>query len=628
MKYDAVFVHESGQSYIRDGFYHQNYARSLEKNKWVTTRDKPNFKVRYAFPLAGKWTVKFREWQKNELTREFPLLELFVQSSTHPGFVKVHPNRKNLMRGENLIYPVGANLFSPVVGNNLYYSGNPKEQLDVSCWKRYHNDVKEYQEQGGKYIRFIMEPTASEIEFEKVGNYSDRLNYAWEMDQLLEFAEEKDLLIQWNCMIQSPFKIFDKEFQSWDFSKNNNEGRPGYGYSSQFELSKPSEIFTNEEAYKYFKERYRYIIARWGYSPQIYFFELISEPFWLDIDDRVPGTPYDLDNETGNLRSILSGFHTSMAKYIKEELKHTSHLLAALNHVPSTDNIFYPHAKSPLQDESWASPNIDIISMNMYKGSPAHFHYAENNIMPYKLQKLQEHYQKPLFFSETQFAENLSVCAEHKMLPIDLMATGFIGAAGFNIWEVFYYNLQKESKELDDRKNWKNIIESQRFMESKTTEVLGQQNGNWSIYSCALNDKVRLFDYAPALLEGHWYISELKTAACGVLLNRTYNIYTNRVSDSSECASLKVPEGSRSAWQNNLRDLGKKKNKIVMESLKPKHVYAIVFYEFMSNNELSRMEVKSNRRGIVKFEHPILSVTNNQVLRPALWFTLQQKEQF
>ncbi|MBU2018549.1 MAG: hypothetical protein KJ941_02790, partial [Bacteroidetes bacterium] len=576
-----------------------------------------------AFPLPGNWTAEVQEWDNNVLSSTFSEFKITVKNSDHPGFVKVHRNKKNLERGGKMIFPVGANLFSPVVDNNLYYSGNPKDQLNVSSWDKYHKDVRRYEQEGGKYLRFIMEPTASEIEFEKVGNYYDRLNLAWEMDQFLDFAEEKDLLVEWNCMIQSPFKVFDQEFQSWDFLEQAGSNRSAYAYSKEFNLSLPSEIFTNPEAFKYFKERYRYIVARWGYSPQIYFFELISEPFWLNRDDRTGITPYDDENESGELRGVLSDFHSNMAEYIKVELQHTQHLLAALNHVPSPENQFYPHSKSPIQDESWASPHIDIISMNMYKGIPSHFHFEENSVLAYQLQELQAHYQKPLFLSETQIAENLSVCSDRKLLPLDVMTTGFIGIAGFNIWETFFYNEDKNATDFDDRINWSWVIGGQKFMENHVASILEKDSGDWKVYSFALPDKQRLFTYLPDVLESHWYVSEGGNFGAGVLMNRTYNVYTNRISDETECNQYKAPEGTPSAHQNTLRNLGAKKNKMSVDHLTRKTKFQITFYDYISNKSIGFDRVKSNRRGVIKFRYPVLSVTKDEPLRPAIWLVVE-----
>jgi hypothetical protein len=349
----------------------------------------------------------------------------------------------------------------------------------------------------------------------------------------------------------------------------------------------------------------------------------MSEPFWLNRDDRTGSTPYDDDNEMGELRGVLSQFHSKMAEYIKVELQHKQHLLAALNHVPSPENQFYPHPKSPIQDESWASPFIDIISMNMYKGSPAHFHFEENSVLVYQLRKLQEHYQKPLFLSETQIAENLSVCSGRKLLPIDVMTTGFIGIAGFNIWETFFYSEEINTTEFDDRINWKWVIEGQKFMENQAAHVLEKDSGNWKVYSYSLADKQRLFSFLPDVLETHWYVSKSDSFAVAVLMNRTYNVYTARVSDSSECAMYKATEGTPSSHQNTRRNLGARKNKMSFDQLNRKTKFQIVFYDYISNNEIGREQVKSNRRGAIKFRYPILAVTKVEALRPAIWLVVE-----
>lgn len=622
LRYKAIFIHEkSGKKKAVEGFYYQDFDRKPKENHWAQKTTSYPIRFRVALPEAGKWRVEIMEWVEGKASPAIPASSIDIQSSSRSGFVKVHANKKNFERGGKMIYPVGSNLFSPYVDNNLYYSGNPKDKLNLSTWTIYLKDVERYSRQGGKYIRFIMEPTSSEIEFEKLGNYTDRLHLAWEMDHLFDLAEERDLMIQLNCMIQSPFKIFDNEFKSWDFGKSPESERSSYAYSEAFMLTKPSEIITNQEAFRYFKERYRYIMARWGYSPQITFLELMSEPFWMNQDDRKNENPYDSETGDSPTRKAVAQFHHQMAQYIKEELGYTDHLIAALGHMPPLSNPFYPNEPIGTNDNSWESPFIDVISMNVYKASASHFRISSTNVFSDRLKNLSEHYQKPIYLSETQTGDVLGNCSNKKTLPVDIMTTGFIGAAGFNLWEVFYH--QADDQGRDDRSIWTLMIQAQDYMQFTTVSTLSEGQGKYQVLTQVASEKMGLFKKAENIKEIHYYLGEEGKDVSGVLMNRSYNIYTNRVSDSCECFQLKNLVTNNNLYYETKNNIGIRSNELVLPDLEGKKRYKVNFYAYKTGKLLESAEVKANGSGKLKIEHPVLEVESDSV-QPAIWFSIQQ----
>lgn len=622
VRYKATFTHtETGKQKSVEGFYYQDYSREKIQNTWIKRQTLYPFRFRVALPDAGKWKVEIKEWINGEEVRSVRTQAVEIVKSNKAGLVRVHANQKNFERGGKMIYPVGANLFSPYVDNNLYYSGNPKDELNLSAWTIYQEDIKRYANEGGKYIRFIMEPTSSEIEFEKLGNYTDRLNLAWEMDHFFEIAEEKDLLIQFNCMIQSPFKIFDNEFKSWDFGVSPESQRPAYAYQEAFVLTKPSEIITKPEAFKYFKERYRYIMARWGYSAQISFIELMSEPFWMNQDDRIPGSPYDTEKGDSPTRKAVAKFHHEMGKYIKEELGYTDHPLAALSHMPGLNNPLYPNEPGGTNDTSWESPYIDVICMNVYKASASHFSLSSNNVLSERIKVLHQHYKKPIYFSETQTADQLGDCSGNKTLPVDIMSTGFLGLAGFNLWEVFFH--QADGKGQDDRSIWTPLIRTQEYMQFTAQTTLMEGEGKYQTITQVADEKVGLFKKAESIKEIHYYLGQNGKDASGVLMNRSYNVYTNRLSDESDCAQLKNVITGNNDYFESQRPVGEKINKLVLKGLEGKKKYKVTYFAYKTGKILSSTEVESKRSGKLKLEHPVLEVKEGN-LNPVIWFSIDQ----
>lgn len=70
-------------------------------------------------------------------------------------------------------------------------------------------------------------------------------------------------------------------------------------------LQKASDFFTSSRALELTRRKYRYIVARWGYSPAILAWELFNEVHWTDA--------LAID---GNVAAVAK-WHTAMAEYIR-----------------------------------------------------------------------------------------------------------------------------------------------------------------------------------------------------------------------------------------------------------------------------------------------------------------------
>lgn len=625
----ALFTHkESGLKKKVDGFYYRDFDRDKTKNTWSDLGGDYRFRFRFAPPLAGEWTAEITLYDQNKLVFQSSPFALQVEPSDHPGFVKVHPNTRNFTRGEKMIYPVGANIFAPYVENNLLYNGNPKTTLDVKAWELYHKTVQEYANQGGKFLRFLMEPGSAEIEFEKIGNYYDRLDNAWEIDRLIQTCEDKDLLLEFNMMIQSPFKVFDREFNAWDFGVSKGDIMPPYAYKDAFGLTLPSEVITQELPFAYLKQRYRYMFARWGYSPNIYLFELMSEPFWMNQDDRTGITPYDADEGNSLSRQGVAAFHHKMSDYIKDSLGHTEHLLGANGHMPVLGNPYYSNHTPVDNDNSWEAKNIDVITINEYRANPSHLIINDNNSLTKRIAILQEHYKKPVFFSETQTNEIFSHCSEHKLIPLDVYSTCFIGLAGFNIWETYSFPSPSNPRTLDDRLNWRYVIAAQnRMNDSIALKNLAKEKGNWTEQEGRL-DMRSSSSKNPKIEKGlsyHFYVSADKKRVDGLIINKTFNVVTMSQDPNSPCT---IEKGGLLGNQTALDELANaqgKQKKIKITDLLNRHKYEVIWYNPTTKTEIQRDIVRASWLGKIKIRPLEIRVIGPNP-NPMLGVSLEQKE--
>lgn len=645
LKIQAVFTHASGTaSRTVDAFYYRDFERNERENKWIGKTTGYPFRVRFTPTQSGDWQVELRVSVQQISEQALTQKSAFeVIDKGKPGFVHIHPNHKNLERDGKIIFPVGNNFPFPINDNNMLWSGNPKDQLNTTVWANYTNDIRNYGEQGGKFIRILLSPSSSDIEFEKPGNYYDRLNFAWEIDQVVSTCTEKDMLIQFNMLLHTPIMISGDYGQfAWDFSDfwphNWNDARASYGYQKRFGLEKPSDMANNVTALQYLAQRYRYIISRWGYSTQISLFEILSEPWHMNEHAYNHDVPYDSPGEKGDeARKAVQKLQTYLAAYIKKELGHTDHLIGTLGHLPiftvfpSESNTGTPFAAN---DESWADPNIDLICLSTYSdypnkllmrrnsSDPATVFSADERSYAQKFDELNRYYGKPVLISETGQGDNSSVCSNYIGYNLDMMRLGYTGVAGYMLWEGFSYS--KDGSSYDERKLWTTAVLARKQLNGALAQKIF--NGNWIQGRRKASESNRKRD----VKEMQYCLSADRSACTGYVYNRTYNIATAAKVPNSICTSRNDgistgQNGEYPAAFKETMDLTWEAGQLQLSGLKRKVNYRIRWYSYADASILEEKEFRSSRRGNLTLQHPTLLVkdqTNSAGLSPVLWFEI------
>ena len=134
-------------------------------------------------------------------------------------------------------------------------------------------------------------------------------------DRVIELAEESAVYVQ--VVLQHHGQYSSMVNPNW---KENpwNAALPG-GF-----LEKPGDFFTSEEARRLTRQKYRYIVARWGYSPAVLCWELFNEVHWVD--------PIRIDRDA----STVAAWHHEMADHLRSVDIHR-HLVTT-----STDDVGSP----------------------------------------------------------------------------------------------------------------------------------------------------------------------------------------------------------------------------------------------------------------------------------------------
>lgn len=638
----ATFTHsQTGETYSVDGFYYREMKRNIKGNNWIDENTAYPMRIRFAPPKDGNWTVQVSVKVKNQKKYESQLLTFNAIDSDKKGYVKVHENGQYLQRNGKVIIPTGNNIPFPYVNNNLLYSKKKNEKLNVDAWVQFRDLVKRYALEGGEYFRFFLTPAATDIEFEEVGYYYDRLDFAWEIDQMIELCEQEDVLIDFNMMLHTIVMQLGDYYQfRYDYVDNwpDKEMWPykdpnfSSGYATLLNSKMPSDMFLEEESLKYLKERTRYIVARWGYSTSISMFEILSEPWHVNEDGWNHYVPYDSLGKEGDVaRKAAYTYHHTMAEYIKDSLKHNNHLLGAVGKFPVGSSAIFSHKlynEDQYIDSTWFDKNIDVISISYYTSAPDKMIISKKgsnnnecekgeNSYACVIERLHDNYAKPVIFGESDHGDGTHMCSDMQATQIDIMRYAFTNAAGHYVWAGFNYPDQKSgsNQKQDERVSWTGVINAKDFYNSDWQTSIYEKYGDQGRQKSSFKGSNK------ALIEHQYIINEEKDKVAGYVYNKTFNIYTasgelDAAIDSSSTCFISNPDfrvPTTITW---------KPQRLKIEGLKSWKKYRILFYGYMDSDFLNEVEVRSTLFGKLKLVHPTLEAKKDE--NPLIWYRVEE----
>lgn len=131
-----------------------------------------------------------------------------------------------------------------------------------------------------------------------LGRYYEKS--AQRLDELLKLAEERGIYIM---LAHDYHGIFKSYIDRW---ASNAEWRTNpYNKANGGPCETPTDFFTSAEAKQYYKNRLRYMVARWGYSPNLAVWE-----FWNEIDNAM-----DWQNIPPE---AIASWHDEMSTYLRD----------------------------------------------------------------------------------------------------------------------------------------------------------------------------------------------------------------------------------------------------------------------------------------------------------------------
>jgi len=315
-------------------------------------------------------------------------LRFTASRGARKGYVRLAGDGRHFEHsGGEFFYPLGMAIRSPSDARDLGrdpeirrrihgekpvllpYAGRRPEYLDL-IHARGTFQFDEYLEKSGaagaNWARVWMCPWWLGLEwdhrypgYEGAGRYN--LANAWRMDHVLEQAEKSNIYLQ--VCLTNHGQVCSRIDREWDFhpyrkkmpSKlykapdrpssepiSEQKDRPG-GF-----LDYPRDWFIDKRARRLTRNRLRYVVARWGYSPYIMGFALMSEV------EFTGGTEFRGErNWDGRRMPLQTAWHKEMAEYIRT--------IDPYRHLVTTH---FSHPQNGT--DVWNTRSLDYVQSNAY----------------------------------------------------------------------------------------------------------------------------------------------------------------------------------------------------------------------------------------------------------------------
>ena len=315
----SVFTAPSGKKDTVDGFYMQDYTLNTANGN-LTATGSGIFKVRYTPVEAGNYSYVLSCTNTIGTTTQ---LAATFQSAAAAGKGFIRKNSSNYLGFDN------GEQYIPIGENMAWQQSN--QYTDYKAWTQKLSDNK------GNFFRLWLAHWGFGLEWKNnYDNFQGLRKYkqtnAYYIDWLVNESRAKGLYIMF-C-INHHGQVSTTTDPNWgDSPYNAANGGP---------CATTLDFFSNISAKATLKNRLRYILARWGYSPNIESWELFNEVIWTN-------------NYAAN-KPLIRDWHDEMATYLhtKDVSKHlvTTSIGSDLN-----DSII------------WKLPSLDFTQSHFYSGS-------------------------------------------------------------------------------------------------------------------------------------------------------------------------------------------------------------------------------------------------------------------
>lgn len=304
------FTSPSGKRLIQPAFFWQESDAVLNIVGQPTA-----WKLRFTPTEPGRYTLRVRVSRRGGAPAEIATGHFESLRGMGPGFIAAEGRQFRFTTGESF-FPIGANRCW----------GDPREM------GRYVADMEALSKSGANTLRLWLAPWWLPIETGP-GVYDPVASAR--LDLLMAYAESLGLRVILCIEQHGNFEPPGAEVGLWHAHPYNVlKGGP---------CRTRGEFFRNAEARRLFRNRLRYLVARWGYSTALMEWELFNEVEWVSFEY---GGFYDAD-------LAIENWHVEMAEHLRRIDGH--------RHLIGTSSII------GLQRRLLARRAIDLVQVHIYE---------------------------------------------------------------------------------------------------------------------------------------------------------------------------------------------------------------------------------------------------------------------
>ncbi len=312
---DARVVSPSGASYDVPGFLYRPYTRRLDgQTEKLDPAGAPEWRLRISPTEVGAYTLTVSVKDRTGTSSQDATFD--SEPSPSPGFIHVSPRDRRFFEFDNgaPYYPIGANVCW----------GGDRGTFSYDDW------FPAYGAQKCNYARIWLGPSWTTCALEQPGEPKDGKGYgqfdlgnAWRLDRIINEARDNGLYLM--LCIDSYNELRSRDaYPTWTTNPaNSDNGGP---------LTVWSQFWSDPVADRFYKNKLRYLVARYGA-----FTHVLSWEFWNEVDlvsDYDPAPVRGWHQRMGDALKALDPYHHMLTTSLADPMGDRSlQLLPQLDYV-------------------------------------------------------------------------------------------------------------------------------------------------------------------------------------------------------------------------------------------------------------------------------------------------------
>jgi hypothetical protein len=280
---NGLLTTPKGKRLVVPGFYTRTYSRRLQGDQeQLTPRGKPGWRLRVCATEPGEYKLVAVARDRTGKQVSAAPVTFTARASSKPGIIRRDPENDRYFVFDNgsAYVPIGANVCWGGGGGTFSYDR----------W------FARYGGAGCNYSRLWLGPTWTTFGIDGQGIGKIDLANAWRLDYVLNLAEKHGLYLML-CMDSYNVLRYGRDgaHPFWEQTPHNAaNGGP---------LREPGEFWTNTEMLRQYRNRLRYLVARYGAHANVMAWE-----FWNEVDIVSPAA-WD--------EARVTSWHAQMARYLR-----------------------------------------------------------------------------------------------------------------------------------------------------------------------------------------------------------------------------------------------------------------------------------------------------------------------